>query len=65
MRLVHRMVRGWRALGAALGAGMVFQTTGCSPQVYDAFFDLASTVLGQLITSYVSDQLGVGGTGFF
>ena len=59
--------RAWRrarTLGAMLTAGAVFQTTGCSPDLSALVFDWVSTILGQLITSYVSDQLGVTGAVF-
>lgn len=58
---MQRVLRGAKALGAVLTAGTVFQTTGCAPAVSEEFFNLASTIIGQLITSYVGDQLGVTG----
>ena len=56
---IERLRRRARVLAVAVSAGVVFQAGGCSVQVTDALFDLSASVLGQLITSYVNDQLNV------
>ncbi len=60
----QRLIRRVKAVAALLSAGTVFQATGCSADLSEQLFNLTSTILTQLITSYVNDQLGVT-TGFF
>lgn len=58
-RVMHQLFRRAGTLGTVIAGGAICQATGCAPNLSDTFFNLASTILGQLINSYVNDQLGV------